>query len=61
MDDQLPVIILEDVKPKGYDFLIDSPPEDFETSVMMIKKLAKIHAASFYLQNEQVSNKNTWN
>lgn len=58
MDDQLPVIMLEDVKPKGFDFLLESPPEDFETSIMMIKKLAKFHAASFYLQNERVSAKN---
>lgn len=54
MDGKLPVIILEDVKPKGFDYLLQTPPEDFEASKMIIRKLAKFHAASFYLQNEQV-------
>ncbi|KAL7013979.1 hypothetical protein ACKWTF_015679 [Chironomus riparius] len=48
-----PVIMLEDVTLSGFDTAIKSIHEDFELSKMVIKRLAKFHAASFYLQNEQ--------
>jgi len=49
-----PVIMLEDVTVSGFDTPIKSVNEDFELSKMVIKRLAKFHAASFFLQDEQV-------
>ncbi|CAG9811446.1 unnamed protein product [Chironomus riparius] len=49
-----PVIMLEDVKAIGYDTLITTAHDDFEVSKMIFKRLAKFHAASFYLEDEKV-------
>ncbi|KAL7013980.1 hypothetical protein ACKWTF_015680 [Chironomus riparius] len=48
-----PVIMLEDVKAIGYDTLITTAHDDFEVSKMIFKRLAKFHAASFYLEDEK--------
>ncbi|XP_070508774.1 uncharacterized protein [Chironomus tepperi] len=48
-----PVIILEDVSVNGFDTVIMKIHEDFELSKLIVKYLAKFHAASFYLQDEQ--------
>lgn len=49
-----PVIILEDVSVNGFDTVIATIHDDFELSKLIVKYLAKFHAASFYLQDEQV-------
>lgn len=49
-----PTIVLEDVSPFGYKTL-NRPTEDFEVSKMIAKRLAKFHAASYYLVNEKVT------
>ncbi|KAG5669178.1 hypothetical protein PVAND_017072 [Polypedilum vanderplanki] len=48
-----PVIILEDVTVNGYDTMIKTFHEDFEISKIIFERLAKYHAASFYLEKEQ--------
>ncbi|XP_070509090.1 uncharacterized protein [Chironomus tepperi] len=48
-----PVIMLEDVKVNGFDTMIPSIHEDFEISKMIVKRLAKFHAAGYYLQDEK--------
>lgn len=48
-----PIIILEDAFPLGFNKIIPHPPEDFEVSKMIVKKLAKFHAANYYLQTEK--------
>lgn len=45
-------MIFEDVCQRGFDKIIELPTEDFEVSKMAVQKIAKFHAASFYLQNE---------
>ena len=52
--DPKPVIMLEDVKVNGFDTMIHKMHEDFELSKMIVKRLAKFHAAGFYLQDEKV-------
>lgn len=47
------MIVLEDACADGFD-VIDRPPEDFEVSRKIVQRLAKFHAASFYLVNENV-------
>jgi len=49
-----PVIMLEDVKVNGFDTMIPSIHDDFEISKIIVKRLAKFHAAGFYLQDEKV-------
>lgn len=49
-----PVIILEDTSVNGFDTMITSAQEDFEFPKRIVKYLAKFHAASFYLHDEQV-------
>ena len=49
-----PVIMIEDVTTIGFDTAIKSIHEDFELSKMVVRRLAKFNAASFYLQDEQV-------
>ena len=49
-----PVIMLEDVSVNGFDTEILTIHEDFELSKLVVKYLAKFHAATFYLQDEQV-------
>jgi hypothetical protein len=49
-----PTIILEDLSVAGFD-VIERPPEDFEVSKQIFRRLAKFHAANFYLHHEQVS------
>ena len=49
-----PVIILEDINASGYDTAFKTMHEDFEVSKRIVRRLAKFHAASFYLQDEQV-------
>lgn len=46
--------MLEDVKVNGYDTLITTAHDDFEVSKMIFKRLAKFHAAGFYLEDEKV-------
>ncbi|XP_070508850.1 uncharacterized protein [Chironomus tepperi] len=48
-----PVIVLQDVKASEYDTLITIPHDDFEISKMIFKRLAKIHAAGYYLEDEK--------
>ncbi|XP_070504153.1 uncharacterized protein [Chironomus tepperi] len=48
-----PVIILEDVTSSGYDTAFKTMHDDFEISKRIVRRLAKFHAASFYLQDEQ--------
>lgn len=66
----MPVIILEDVSGKGkrwnifeaethWKFLtgfgvIERPPEDFDVSKQIFRRLAKFHASGFYLLDEKV-------
>lgn len=49
-----PVIILEDITSSGYDTAFKTMHDDFEISKLIVRRLAKFHAASFYLQDEQV-------
>jgi hypothetical protein len=42
------------VSTNGYDTMIKTVHEDFEVSAMIVKRLAQYHAASFYLEKEQV-------
>lgn len=49
------VIVLEDLSPFGFT-TTDKPPADFEASKMIAKRLAKFHAASYFLANEKVKN-----
>jgi len=49
-----PVIILEDLTSCGFDTSFKTMHDDFEISKRIVKRLAKFHAASFYLQDEQV-------
>jgi hypothetical protein len=49
------VIVIEDSCVDGYT-VIDKPPEDLEVSKSIIRRLAKFHAATFYLVNDHVSN-----
>lgn len=48
-----PVIILEDACANGYT-VIDKPPKNFEVSKMIVQRLAKFHAANFFLISEHV-------
>ncbi|KAL7014683.1 hypothetical protein ACKWTF_016063 [Chironomus riparius] len=47
-----PTIILEDLSPYGFTTL-QNPIEDFNASLMVAKRLAKFHAASYYLVHEK--------
>lgn len=47
------LIILEDVRGLGFG-VIERTPEDLEVSKRIFRRLAKFHAASFYLHDEQV-------
>lgn len=47
-----PVIVMEDLGADGY-FKITQPLEDFEASKMVFQRLAKFHAASYFLINER--------
>jgi hypothetical protein len=49
-----PVIILEDTSVNGFDTVITTALEDFELSKLIVRYLAKFHAATFYLHDEQV-------
>ena len=53
-----PVIILEDIKVIGFDTMNKHAYEDYEVSKMVFKRLAKFHAASFYLHDEKVCENN---
>lgn len=53
-NDPTPIIVLEDACEDGY-ATISSVPEDFEETKKVFKRLAKYHAGSFYLANENVS------
>lgn len=44
---------MEDLSGQGFD-VIDKPTEDFETSKQIFRRLAKFHAANFFLHHEQV-------
>lgn len=48
-----PVIVLEDATVDGFT-VINVAPEDFEGTKKIFKRLAKFHAGSFYLANENV-------
>lgn len=47
------MIVFEDICEKGF-VTVNHPPEDYEDSKLIIKRLAKFHAASYYLANEKV-------
>lgn len=47
-----PVIVLEDLTAAGYE-KISQPLEDFEDTKMVFQRLAKFHAASYFLINEK--------
>lgn len=49
----VPVIILEDLTPAGFS-VIEKPPADFGVSLRIARRLAKFHAANFFLQKDQV-------
>ena len=49
-----PVIILEDVKVGGFNTMSKYMYKNYEVSKMVFERLAKFHAASFYLHDEQV-------
>lgn len=49
-----PVIILEDLKVVGFDTMSKYMYTDYEVSKMIFKRLAKFHAASYFLHDEQV-------
>jgi hypothetical protein len=53
-NDPSSVIILEDVGVHGF-AVTKRPPEDFEVSRKIAERLAKFHAASFYMESENVS------
>lgn len=46
------MIILEDLSGVGFT-VIEKPPADFEISKQVVRRLAKFHAANFYLHHEQ--------
>lgn len=48
------LIVLEDLSIEGFE-VIEKPPEDFEVSQKIFRRLAKFHAATFLLHHEQVS------
>ncbi len=48
------MIILEDMCAKGFE-LGDLPGDDYENSKFVVQKLAKFHAATYYLANEKVT------
>lgn len=50
-----PVLMLEDISVIGFNKIIQKAFDDFEVSKMIVRRLAKFHAASFYLQDENVS------
>lgn len=50
-----PVIILEDVSGAGFS-VVDKSPDDFEVSKKVVRRLAKYHAATFYLAAEKKFN-----
>jgi Ecdysteroid kinase-like family len=50
-----PVIILEDLRIKGFEIMGDAPPKTIEESIKIFRKLSKFHAASFYLNSEKVA------
>ena len=52
-NDPTPVIVFEDVSVDGFT-LITKQPDDFEVSRKIVQRLAKFHAANFYLISEQV-------
>lgn len=49
-----PVLMLEDISVIGFNKIIQKAFDDFEVSKMIVKRLAKFHAAGFYLQDEKV-------
>lgn len=49
----VPVIILEDLSVLGFE-VVRQPPSDFEVSKQIVRRLAKYHAATFYLHHDQV-------
>lgn len=48
------MIILEDLCADGYT-VINKPPEDFDVSAKIVERLAKFHAANFFLIEDHVS------
>lgn len=49
----VPVIVLEDLCGSGFS-VIQKPPEDFEVSKRVVRRLADFHAATFLLAEEKV-------
>lgn len=45
------IIILEDLSLQGFS-IIEKPSEDYEVSKMIAQRLAKFHAASFFLADK---------
>jgi hypothetical protein len=53
-NDPSAVIILEDLCEDGFT-VVDKPPEDFEVSKRIVQRLAKFHAANFFLISDHVN------
>ena len=52
--DPVPIIVLEDLDID--EFVVHrTPPEDYDESKAIFQRLAKFHAASYYLMHEQVN------
>jgi hypothetical protein len=49
-----PVIILEDVSANGYGTMIKTLHDDFYMTKRIVRRLAKYHAAGYFLEHEQV-------
>lgn len=54
-DEPTSVIVIDDACVDGYT-VIDKPPEDLDVSKSIIRRLAKFHAASYFLVSDHVSN-----
>lgn len=52
--------MLKDLSPDGF-VVIQKPPSDFETSKKIAIRLAKFHASSFFLYDEQKLDYNNFN
>jgi hypothetical protein len=48
-----PVIVLEDLAEKGF-VMNAEPPKNYEESKVIVQRLAKFHAGSFFLVEEKV-------
>lgn len=52
-NDPVPIIVLEDLDIDEF-VMHRTPPEDYDDSKAIFQRLAKFHAASYFMMNEQV-------